>query len=177
MVLSTEVRSQQQVLPVYSEFYSVCDSMHVPVSTQYHQPNIAPASLSLASYTHVLLGRLRGSRFERWYAWICFLVLCLCFLLRVRLDLATVSSSCTYVRVWCGFIVEPGVMLGWKRLVLWTECFCISIRVRSCRMVVSDSFSEGSHPASFRTCFVTTSNAIYAISAAIRFTRPLKLTL
>ena len=49
----TQVRCQQQVLPVYSECSSVRDSVHVPVSTQYHHSNVAPAPLSLASYTHV----------------------------------------------------------------------------------------------------------------------------
>ena len=34
------------------------------------------------------------------------------FLLCVHLDLASVSSSCTYVNVWCGFIVEPGGHAG-----------------------------------------------------------------
>ena len=49
----TQVRYQQLVLPVYSECSSVYDSMHVPMSTQHHQPNVAPTPLSPASYTHV----------------------------------------------------------------------------------------------------------------------------
>ena len=46
----TQVRCQQQVLPVYSERSSVRD---LPVSTQYHQPNVARTPLSLALHTHV----------------------------------------------------------------------------------------------------------------------------
>ena len=61
----------------------------------------------------VLLGRLQRSRFGLWYAHRYSVSV---FLLRVRLDLASVSSSCTYVRG-VVFLLCLGVMLGWKRLI------------------------------------------------------------
>ena len=131
----------------------------------------------------MLLGRLKGCRFGlslHAFPWE-FVLFGLCaLLLRVRLDPASVGSNCSYVRMWCSFLVVPGAHAGLEEIdwgmVLYTECFCKSSRVRSCRMVLSDS-QKAPTQAPFEPASSITSSAIYAISAAIRSTRSLTLTL
>ena len=85
-----------------------------------------------------------GFRFGLWLCAVLFPgTLFVFFLLHVRPDLASVSSSCMYVCVWCGFLVVPGGHAGLEGIdwgmVLCMVCFCKSSRVCSCRKILSDS--------------------------------------